>query len=253
MGRRKADAGPTPPLLPTLGRVSTTQTTGPDRSAAWLDEGDVNPDWAAPAGEPVHPSRIRRGLVYGGALLSLALVVGLLYIAGGFEKRTDLLEPVEPGALIVTGPYELTFTEATAQPETDTDGRVEGWEVIAIGRARNTGDETMAPSVFGNDGVFVVKDPAGELTAEANSADFGSGPGGFSVFDRQHLAPGLPPIDYRVTFKLPPEYQPGAAITLGVAELVYEDPYLTTDEKTWDNGLFGFRVDLPLRTLPADD
>ena len=26
---------------------------------------------------------------------------------------------------------------------------------------------------------------------------------------------------------------------------MYEDPYLTTDEKTWDNGLFGFRVDLP--------
>ena len=33
---------------------------------------------------------------------------------------------------------------------------------------------------------------------------------------------------------------------------MFEDPYLTTDEKTWDNGLFGFRIDLPLRTLPAE-
>ncbi len=231
--------------------MSTTQTTGHDRPGAWLDEGDVNPEWAAPAGEPIHPSHVRRGLVYGGVLLSLALVVGLLYLAGGFQKRTDLLERVEPGALIVTGPYEFRFTEATAQPETNTDGKVEGWEVVAIGQARNTGDESMAPSLLGNNSVFAVKDPASALTGEAYTADLGSSPGGFGVFDRQHLAPGLPPIDYRVTFKLPPEYQPGTTVTLGVAELVYESPYLTTDEKTWDNSLFGFRVDLALRILPA--
>ena len=232
--------------------MSTTPTARRARQSAWLDEGDVNAEWSAPAGEPVHPSRVRRGLVYGGVLLSLALVVGLLYVAGGFKKRTDLLEPVEPGALIVTGPYELRFTEATAQPETDVDGKVEGWKVVAIGQARNTGDESMAPSLLGNDSVFAVKDPASALTAEAYSADIGSSPGGFSVYDRQHLAPGLPLIEYRVTFKLPPEYQPGSTVSLAVAELVYEDPYLTTDEKTWDNGLFGFRVDLPLRTLPAE-
>jgi hypothetical protein len=232
--------------------VSTTQTTGHDRTGAWLDEGDVNPKWAAPAGEPIHRSRVRRGLVYGGVLLSLALVIGLLYLAGGFQKRTDLLERVEPGALIVTGPYEFRFTEATARPETNTDGNVEGWEVVAIGQARNTGDESMAPSLLGTNSVFAVKDPASALTGEAYTADLGSSLGGFGVFDRQHLAPGLPPIDYRVTFKLPPEYQPGTIVTLGVAELVYESPYLTTDEMTWDNSLFGFRVDLPLRTLPAE-
>ena len=250
-GRSRSDTGPAPPALPTLRRVSTVPTATSDRSGAWLDEGEVNSEWSPPAGDPIHPSRLRRGLVYGGALLSLLLVIGLVYLAGGFEMRTDLLEPVRLGELIVTGPYELRFTEATAKPDKDSDGKLRGWDVVVIGQARNTGDETMAPSVFGNDSVFAVKDPASVVTAEAYTADFGSS-AGYTVFGRRHLAPGLPPIDYRVTFKLPPEYQPGPVIYLAVARLVFEDPYLTTDEKTWDNGLFGYRVDLPLRELPAD-
>jgi len=121
---------------------------------------------------------------------------------------------------------------------------------VVVGQARNTGDETMAPSVFGDDGIFAVRDPASALTAAADLADVGPSTG-FSEFDRRHLAPGLPAIDYRVSFRLPPEYRPGGTIRLGVAELEYESPYLTTDEKTWDNGLFGHQLELPLRQLPA--
>ena len=231
--------------------MSTVSTPSPDRSAAWLDEGEVNPQWAPPVGDPIHPSRLRRGLVNAGALLSLLLLIGLLYLAGGFRDRTDLLEPVAPGALILTGPYELRFTAATAKPTNDTDGKREGWEVVVIGQARNTGEETMAPSVLGSDSVFAIKDPGSALTAEPTTAELGTSMG-YAVVDRRHLAPGLPPIDYRVTFELPPHYQPGAFVHLAVAELVFEDPYLTTDEKTWDNGLFGYRVDLALQVLPAD-
>ena len=230
--------------------MSTLRTAGPNFGAAWLDEGDLNPEWTPPAGDAVHPSRFRRGLVYGGVLLSLALVVGLLYLTGGFDRRTDLLAPVAPGALIVTGPYELRFTEATAQPITNADGQVEGWKVVAIGQARNTGEETMAPSVFGSEGIFAVRDPGSPLTATADLADVGPSTSS-TTFDRRHLAPGLPPIEYRVSFRLPPQYRPGGFIRLAVAELEYESPYLTTDEKTWDNGLFGYQLELPLRELPA--
>lgn len=232
--------------------MSSTQTAGPDRPSAWLDEGEVNPEWAPPAGDPVHPSRVRRGLVYGGALLSLALIVGLTYLAGGFEQRTDLLKPVEPGALIVTGPYELTFTEATAQQQQDADGKVTGWEVVVTGRARTTADETMAPEIYGDDSVFALRDPGSDLVAEPDAVDIGDDPDSYGSYSRRHLAPGLPPIGYRLTFDLPLEYRPGPTVRLGVFELVFEDTYLVSDEKRWDNSPYGFRIDLPLRVLPPE-
>jgi hypothetical protein len=231
--------------------VTATETTRPEQPGAWLDEGEVNPEWAPPAGDPVHPSRVRRGLVYGGALLSLVLVVGLLYLAGGFEKRTDLLEPVAPGTLIVSGPFELRFTEATAQPQPEADGKIREWKIIAIGTARNTGEETMAPTIYGSNAMFVLEDPATDRIAEPTRATIGDSAGRLSN-NRSDLGPGLPETSYRLEFSMPPEYTPGGTVSLGIAELVFEDPYLVTNEKTWDNGLFGWRIELPLRVLAAE-
>jgi hypothetical protein len=64
---------------------------------------------------------------------------------GGFERRTDLLKTVPPGALITTGPYEFRFTEATAQHKKDFDGSLY-WEVVMIGEGRTTGNESISPS-----------------------------------------------------------------------------------------------------------
>ena len=125
--------------------VTATETALPDGPpAAWLDEGEVSPEWAPPAGNPVRRPRVRGSLIYGGVVLALVLVIAVLWSAGGFGQRTDLLRPVEPGAVFSTGPFELTFTEATAQQKLETDG-VMKWEIVVIGRARNTGDVTMAP------------------------------------------------------------------------------------------------------------
>lgn len=67
------------------------------------------------------------------------------------------------------------------------------------------------------------------------------------------MTPNLPPTGYRLTFPLPAEFRPGPTIRLGVADLVYEAKYLTTDEKAWNNDLRGSRIDLPLRVLPPKE
>ena len=159
-GRARTRAGRGTPAAYTEARVDHPDRE-PGPAAAWLDEGEVNPEWTPPAGDPIHPSRVRRGLVYGArAALRWPWSSGCSTSPAGSRSGPTCWSRSRPAHLIVTGPYELRFTEATAQPETDADGKLEGWEVVAIGQARNTGDETMAPSVFGNDSVFAVKDPA---------------------------------------------------------------------------------------------
>ena len=101
--------------------MSPTETARPD--GAWLDEGEVSPEWAAPAGDPSADPGSAGAWSTAACCSSLVLVIGLLY-SGGFEKRTDLLGRSQPGTLIITGPYEFRFTEATAQPKTDTDGKI---------------------------------------------------------------------------------------------------------------------------------
>jgi hypothetical protein len=233
--------------------VTATETKRPERQpGAWLDEGEVSPEWAPPAGNPVRRPRIPGSLIYGGVVLALVLVIAVLWGAGGFGQRTDLLRPVEPGAVFSTGPFELTFTEATAQQKLETDG-VMKWEIVVIGRARNTGDVTMAPPHVGPDRIFAIKDPDSDLRAEASNADIGDDPDSLGIHSRLHLTPNLPPTGYRLIFPLPAEFRPGPTIRLAVADLVYEAKYLTNDEKAWNNDLHGSRIDLPLRVLPPKE
>lgn len=219
---------------------------GDGSPAAWLDEGEVSPEWAPPAGDPVRRPRVPGSLVYGGVVLALLLVVAVVWGAGGFDRRTDLLRPVEPGALISTGPFEFTFTEATAQANS---GVVPTWEIVVIGQARTTGDETIAPKYSGNDSMFAIRDLATNTTADPKSVGIG-GQNELGISSRRFLAPGLPPTAYRLTFDVPATYQPGPTIRLGVMDLVYEARYLTSDEEGWFNGTYGSRLDLPVRVLP---
>lgn len=228
-------------------RVST-----PDASGVWLDEGAVSPGWAPPGGDPARPPRVRRVLAYAGVPLALALVVAAVALAGGFERRTDRLAPAAPGALVVTGPYELSFTEATVRPREDSDGRRTEWELTVLGRARLTGEEAMSPTVYGSDSMFALKDPGSGRTYTPAGADLGDDPAGFTVRDREELTPGLPPIGYRVSFDLPPDFRPPPTVRLAVDELVYESTYLVSDEKAWDGTGFGWVLDLPVRVLPAE-
>ena len=206
----------------------------------------------ATAGSPVRRSRVPGSLIYGGVLLALVLSIAVVWGAGGFGRRTDLLRPVEPGALITTGPFEFSFTEATAQQQLDADGAATKWKIVVTGQARTTGDETIAPNYFGDFGMFVIRDPASTTTAVPDSAAIGDVEGsGYTL--RTDLVPGLPPTGYRLTFTLPVGYQPGPTIRFGVFDLVYVDRYLLIDEKAWRNGTYASRLDLPVRVLPPED
>ena len=51
----------------------------------------------------------------GSLVVAFALLIGLTWLAGGFDQRTDLRTVVAPGTTIATGPYEFTFTAGTVQ------------------------------------------------------------------------------------------------------------------------------------------
>ena len=221
-----------------------TETSAPD--GAWLDEGEVSPQWPAPVGDPPHRSA-SGGLVYGAIALALVLVIGAIWGLGGFERRTDLLRNVAPGTLITTGPYEFRFTEATAQAKSDTaGGAITGWEIVMIGEARTTDDTSVSPDALGNDGMLVSKDDASGEIAVPDSTNYGQD----QSYERNQLTPGLPRIAYTVTFKYANSYQPQPTIRLAVSELIYTTPYLASDEEGWKNGTYSFQYHLPVRVLP---
>ena len=237
--------------LPTLSPVTTVEAPRSDGSpAAWLDEGEVSPQWAPPTGDPVRRTRVPGSLVYGGVVLALVLVMAGGWGAGGFDRRTDLIRPVEPGAVISTGPFELSFAEATAQQLLDTNGAVTEWEIVMIGQARTTGDVTIAPTYSGSEGMFTVWDPAAGILVSPKGASIGDYTPSFGGNERSLLAPGLPATGYRLSATFPADYRPGPTIRLLVADLVYRAKYLTSDEEAWDDQASGSGLDLPLRVLP---
>ena len=235
---------------PRLATVAQARADSGTETAAWLDEGEVSPEWAPPAGDPVRRPPVRAPFVYGGVLLALLLLLAVVWGAGGFTQRTDQLRPVEPGALISTGPFEFTFTEATAQQRRDLDKKLI-WEIVVIGQARTTGDETIAPNYYGDAGMFALRDVASNTIASPKSARIGE-VNAQGISPRQHLVPGLPATGYRLTFDFPISYQPGPTLVFGVVDLVYEKRSLVGHEEGWGNSTYGSRVDLPVRVLPPE-
>jgi hypothetical protein len=223
----------------------TAQPPVPAEGAAWLDEGAIATDWSPPVGDPP----VRRGIpgwaIWTAGLLVLLLLGVVVWGLGGFRKRTDLLRPTPSGTTVNTGPYELTFIEATAQADLDEQGRIERWEVIVIGTGRTTGNQTENPRYFGDSSMFAAKDPG---TGEIQGAD-SAALGAEGRFDQRAFTPGLPPIRYALTFVFSPAYQPQPTVQLAVAGLEFTANYLTSEEKSWNNAIYGFRYDLPVTVL----
>jgi len=152
-------------------------STAPAEPPLWLDEAQVDPAWPDPTGRRL---RLPPGAVYLALLVALALVAALLWGLGGFRSRTDVLEDTAPGALVTAGPYELRFSEVTAQQRTDFRGGVT-WRVTVMGEGRTTGDVTIAPTSVGDHAMFVAKDEAsGEVELPTSQFFRTSGVSGLS-------------------------------------------------------------------------
>ena len=200
----------------------------------------------APAGS----SDRRAWMMAGSLVLAFGLLIGLTWMAGGFDQRNDLRTVVAPGTTIATGPYEFTFTAGTAQ-KTKGLRDIEVYRIVLSGTGRVTGDEAMSPDSL--NWMFVAKDPRSPAYQEPDSQQFGieefRGSSGGSFF-----TPGLPAVPYRLTFEFPvEEYDVGATIQLAVWILEYRDvSLLQTGDYRWAPSERLYRYELPLRRL-ADD
>ncbi|GAB3746029.1 hypothetical protein [Microlunatus parietis] len=215
----------------------------PAVQAPRLDETPIASEWGPPEDEPDEQRRLPgpvRALI---VVLVVAVLVGGVWALGGFKVRTDTDERVQPGQTIETGPYELAFSEATAQKHIDDDGTAT-WYVTVLGTARTTGDEALSP----RNTMFVAKDPETVEQPDAGDAEIGTGDTGTHP---ANLTPGLPPVPYRVMFMFSEHYRPTDKILFAVYRLEEGNALLLdTGEKSWNNTRYVFRYDLPLTVLP---
>jgi hypothetical protein len=191
----------------------------------------------------------RRGwLLSSGIVVGLAAVVALVWGLGGFERRTDLLEPTAPGTLITVGPYELAFSEVTAQRRERFDDTFY-WQLTVVGTGRTTGDESIAPRT-GETGTFVSRDTRSGETQVPSGVRYGvSG----SFTDGARFTPGLPPVPMLVEFEYDASYVPDATLRFVVFQLEFDDNSLIGgQDKTWNKTNHGFDHRLPVRVLPEE-
>lgn len=226
-----------------------TLTSVSDSPQPWQDQDPVDPTWSAPApaAEP------RRGpaklLVIGIPILAVLVIIGAVWGLGGFKPRKDQLIDKDPGTVLATGPFEFTFTKATAQRKRDFDD-THYWEVTAIGQGRTTGDVAIGPSYSGDRGMFVARDPNSHEVQIPEITMYGKG--GYT--SASQFTPGLPPTAFRVQFKFSDKYKPGKTIRFGASVLEFTDTSLIgDDEKEWNNTVYFYHLHLPVEVLPEDD
>lgn len=188
----------------------------------------------------------RSWLISSAVVLSVVAVLVAVWALAGFHKRTDLLQLTAAGTRISAGPYEFTFTGATAQKKTGFDD-VPYWEVTAIGTGRTTGNISIAPE-YDDTGTFVSQDVRSGEIQVPESVRYGS-TGSFT--EGSQFTPGLPPVAIQVAFKYAKSYVPDVTLRFVVFDLEFTDSSLLGDQgETWHKTNQGFDYRLPLRLLP---
>jgi hypothetical protein len=207
--------------------------------------------------EPAHadtdldraPTRTRSRRIIGiVAVVSVVALLATVWRLGGFDEQQRPFQKTAPGTLISAGPFELTFTEATAQHVLKTDYRDASWKIIVIGTGRTTGNETIAPQIGGNGSMLLARNQTTGEVKSPESQAFGGG--GYS----HGFTPGLPPVRYTVTFEFADGYRPADTLRFAVADQIYSNRALIKtdeDDEEWHNARDGWLMELPLSELPA--
>ncbi len=233
----------------------TSTPAGPLAPTRWTDPAPVDPSWLGPAhGVPIArtavgsgprraaPSRWRTPLIWGSLVLAAVLLVVVVHALGGFRQRQDQLTPTAVGQTFTAGPYELTLTEATVQYSTDN----KIYEVVAIGTARTTADQTMSAAVAGGSFTYAQN----LLTRDVQPVDsYSYGDSTDISLRARGLTPGLPPV--RLTAEFEFAAKPGDTLRLVVFDQEFSDASIFGDQDpTWNPVSTGHDVRLPLTALP---
>lgn len=248
---------------------------GRSGGAVWVDDADIDPGWGAPdfaepaapgpvtdqaeatdqseatdpaAEEPERRGRRRRSrwVTVGVPVLVLALLISIVAVAGGFRARTDRAITVAPGTTLMTGPFELTFTEATIQEVNSYGDYERAQKVVVKGMAKNTWTESLLP----DERQFAA---AGGDRAEVKDADYVQLEN--SVDRWNVLTPGLPAQPIQVEIEFSPTFDPKGKVLFLVSDLTYGDhsALQSGNEEAWDNDGDRYLMHFPVKRLPAEE
>ncbi|MGD7707459.1 hypothetical protein [Microlunatus sp. Y2014] len=199
----------------------------------WLDPAPLSTRWSAPR------RGVALGLVVGILALVLVATTVVLWRVGGFEERDDSEVAVVAGQVFETGPFQLSFSHAEIWPKRTVDGELEGWEVHLFGTGRTTG----AKSDMLRGSWMAVTDHEREVIEEP----FARRVGGLNLIGVK-FQPGMPMLPLMLEADLPPEFEPGDRIQLGITEIVEENQTASGDVEgiVLRPGTRFFVVDMPL-------
>ncbi len=171
------------------------------------------------------------------------VLIAVVTALGGFHQRTDRLTRIAVGATMSTGPFDYTFTRATAQRRDDLGTTI--FQVEVYGTAQNTTKQGRGPST----NQFAARDVVDRQVVDANATHIGTSTD-YTV--GLSLNPGLPPTPFRVEFQFPASWHPSDTLRLGTSAMTEEKLFLGQDQPNWQNGDMYFQVYLPMQILAPE-
>lgn len=201
----------------------------------WQDDQQPQAEWLSPS------TRVP-GWVKGlWTLLALALVVGVVTLAGGFDEATARRIHVAPGTVIETAHYSLTLERAFVSENSNGS-----WRIMLHGTCQLTGDESSQTSRYDIENLISVKDPSsGAYLDDGVHLSFDA------VGDRADLTPHQPPTPCVVNGTMEEGYVPHEHVLVFVSQGRYADvSRLGTGDFQWVATPSGWTMDIPVEVIP---